>query len=141
MKLYIQRVSLLLTSLLMFACSTTSTTLYHELGGKSKINEIVNNFVTEIEYNKEILPYFEGSDIGLFIEKLSEQICAVSDGPCEYSGEDMETVHSGMKITEAHFNLIVDLLIKSMDKASIDHTTQNKLLARLAPMRKDMLYK
>ncbi len=141
MKLYILRVGYLILSALMFSCSSTSTTLYEELGGKTKINEIVINFVTEIEYNEEILPYFQGSDIERFIEKFSEQICAISGGPCRYSGEDMETVHSGMKITESHFNITVDLLINAMNEAGVAHTTQNKLLARLAPTRNNMLYK
>lgn len=134
---------MLVVAILISGCAnlTSSQSLYEELGGQAKVQEIVSNFVREIEYDPQILPYFEGSDIDRFIEKLSEQICAVSNGPCVYSGDNMEKVHSGMNITESHFNHTVDLLINAMNKAKIPHTTQNKLLARLAPMRSDMLYK
>lgn len=134
-------ISVVIVALFVSGCQSTSSTLYEELGGKQGVNQIVENFVVEIENSEAILPYFEGSNIDRFIDKLSEQICAVSNGPCTYTGEDMERVHAGMNITEAHFNATVDLLINAMDKAGVAHTTQNKLLAQLAPTRKEMLYK
>lgn len=138
MKLVMVSIILLLSGC---ASQTSEQTLYQEMGGQEKINEIVENFVTEIEYDDEILPYFEGSDIDRFIAKFSEQICALSGGPCTYSGDDMEKVHAGMNISESHFNQTVDLLINAMDKANVPHTTQNKLLAKLATMRNLMLYR
>ena len=45
------------TLLLLNGCASHSQTLYSELGGKQKVEEIVNNFVTEIEYDLVILPY------------------------------------------------------------------------------------
>lgn len=122
-------------------CATQHQTLYQEIGGAEKVNQIVENFVIEIEKDPVILAYFEGSDIDRFIEKLSEQICALSGGGCVYSGDTMEHVHTGMNITEGDFNRTVDLLINAMDAANIPHTTQNKLLNVLAPTRKDMVYK
>ncbi|MEW9796751.1 group I truncated hemoglobin [Alteromonas sp. CYL-A6] len=127
--------------LLLGGCASTSTTLYNELGGAPTIDAIVDNFIYEIEYNPTILKYFEGSDIARFKEKLTEQLCMVSDGPCSYTGDTMEQVHGGMQITEAHFNLTVDLLINAMNKADVPHRLQNQLLAELAPMRGQMLYK
>ena len=43
------------TLLLLNGCASHSQTLYSELGGKQKVEEIVNNFVTEIEYDLVIL--------------------------------------------------------------------------------------
>lgn len=127
--------------LLITGCASSPATLYDELGGKSKVAEITDNFIYEIEYNPTILAYFEGSDIGRFREKFTEQICMVSGGPCDYTGDTMEQIHGGMNINEADFNLTVDLLINAMNKAGVPHRLQNRLLAKLAPMRSDMLYK
>ncbi len=123
------------------SCASTSDSLYNDIGGESKVAEIVDNFIYEIEYDPVILAYFEGSDIARFRTKLTEQICMVTDGPCSYSGDTMEQVHGGMNITEADFNRTVDLLINAMNKAGVSHRHQNQILAELAPMRSQMLYK
>lgn len=126
---------------LLSGCASQPESLYSELGGEDKVTEIVNNFVTEIEYDPVILAYFEGSDIDRFITKFEEQICMVSGGGCEYTGDTMEQVHGGMNITETDFNRTVDLLIDAMDKADVPHPLQNRLLNKLAPMRSQMLYR
>ncbi|MFC4701951.1 group 1 truncated hemoglobin [Glaciecola siphonariae] len=135
--------AMLLTALLLLSCKHTDagSTLYEELGGRSGINQIVDNFITEIEYSPDIFPYFENSDVARFHEKLSEHICMLASGPCAYTGDTMEQVHAGMNISERDFNIGVDLLINAMNKANIPHTTQNKLLATMTPTRKEIIYK
>lgn len=121
-------------------CASNKTSVYEQLGGQTKVNEIVDNFIAEIEFDATILAYFEGSNIDRFKEKLAEQICQRTGGPCEYTGDSMEQVHSGMNITESHFNRTVDLIISAMDKAGVPHRLQNKVLHALAPTRDEMLY-
>lgn len=139
----IKPLTVLVTLSLLSACASNSgsRSVYEQLGGQQKVEEIVQNFVTEIEYDPVILAYFKGADIDRFIEKLSEQICQRTGGPCEYTGDTMEQVHGGMNITESHFNRTVDLLINAMNKADVPHTLQNKVLKALAPTRDDILYK
>ena len=133
-------VSTLALASLLSGCASRSTSLYDELGGQSKINEIVEYFVYEIEYNDTILPYFEDTDIDRFMAKFAEQLCVFSGGPCTYSGDTMKQVHGGMNITEADFNLTVDLFINAMNKAGVPHPLQNRLINRMTHTRKEMLY-
>lgn len=137
----VKGLSLLLVVIALGGCASGNQSLYDSLGGKETVADIVENFIYEIQYDPTVLPYFEGSDIERFRDKLEEQICAVSNGPCSYTGDTMEQVHAGMAISEQDFNRTVDLLINAMDKAGVPHRLQNELLARLAPMREDMLYK
>ncbi|MDM7860546.1 group 1 truncated hemoglobin [Alteromonas sp. ASW11-36] len=132
--------SFILLVALMSGCALNQTTVFEQLGGHSKVNEIVENFVIEIERDPVILAYFEGANIDRFVTKLSEQICQRTGGPCEYTGDTMEQVHAGMNITEADFNRTVDLLINAMNRADVPHTLQNQVLNALAPTRKEMLY-
>lgn len=129
--------------LTLSGCQNTHTkaSLYQELGGKDKIAEITEHFITEISFNPHIIRYFENSNIDRFEEKLNEHLCAVADGPCDYTGDSMVNVHTGMNINEHHFNLMVELLIDAMTKAGVAHNTQNKVLARLAPMREEIIYR
>ncbi|WP_371194540.1 group 1 truncated hemoglobin [Glaciecola sp. SC05] len=126
------------------ACSSTSNksdiSVYEQIGGAEKVAEVVDNFITEIEFSPEIFPYFENTDVDRFREKLIEHLCMLTAGPCEYNGDTMVQVHGGMGITEHDFNLGVDLFINAMDKADIPHRLQNKVIATMAPTRADIIY-
>jgi hemoglobin len=122
------------------ACSSTHTSTYQQLGGQPKIEEIVDNFITEIEFDSVMYAFFKDSNIDRFREKISEHICMLTGGPCEYTGDDMEQVHAGMNISESEFNHGVDLFIAAMTKANIHHTIQNKILAVIIPTRDVMIY-
>lgn len=118
----------------------SSTSLYDELGGIPVIEKIVDNFIAEISFDQTVVHHFSDTSLDRFRSKLIEQICNISNGPCEYSGDSMLDVHQKMNITEAQFNRTVDLLVNAMNKAGVANPTQNKLLARLAPMRPDIIY-
>ena len=120
---------------------SSSNNLYQTLGGQTKIDEIVDNFINEIAFDQETYAFFKDSNMQRFKEKLSEQLCVMAQGPCTYTGDSMEQVHTGMNITEANFNHGVDLFISAMDKADIPHNVQNRLLNEMAKTRKQMLYR
>ncbi|MFQ3250971.1 group I truncated hemoglobin [Glaciecola sp.] len=124
------------------ACkSTSSSTLYQDLGGEAKIEEIVDNFINEIAFDESTYAFFKDSNMQRFKEKLSQQLCVMAEGPCTYTGDSMEQVHSGMDITEADFNHGVDLFISAMDKANIPHNLQNRLLKEMAKTRGEIIYR
>ncbi|MEQ3652945.1 MAG: group 1 truncated hemoglobin [Glaciecola sp.] len=135
-------IAIIFTSLSLASCANQqSTTLYEQLGGMEKLELIANNFVNEIAFNEEIYRYFEETNIERFTEKLVEQLCVMSNGPCTYTGDSMAQVHAGMQITENHFNLTVDLFVAAMDKAEVPHRLQNQLLKEMAKTRDEMIYR
>ncbi len=114
---------------------------YQELGGKEGVEKIVDNFINEISFDQKIVKFFEGTDITRLREKLIEQFCHESGGPCEYTGDSMKDVHAGMQITKAEFNRVVELLQAAMDDAGTPQTAQNRLIRSLAPMRPDIIHR
>jgi hemoglobin len=134
---------LLLLPLLLNACSTLQKeqSLFSQLGAKAGIAKLTDAFIEEIQYDKQVLPYFLDSDIHRFRSKFIEQICMISGGPCEYTGDSMEDIHAGMQINEHHFNALVDDLIRAMEAIDLPVQTQNQLLSLLAPMRKEIIYR
>ena len=125
---------------LLSGCAATQMSLYDELGGKDTLAQIVDNFIHEIEFDKTMFAYFAESDIDRFREKLNEHLCFLANGPCQYTGDTMEQVHAGMQISERDFNHGVDLFIAAMTKAKVPHPLQNKLLAKMVPTRKEIIY-
>jgi hemoglobin len=53
----------------------------------------------------------------------------------------MKEAHAGMGITEAHFNALVEDLVKSLDKFRVPEKEKNELLAALAAMKPDIVGK
>ena len=92
---------------IVFSSSATAANYYEELGGQNGVEEIVDNFINEISFDPDIVTFFEGTDINRLREKLIEQFCMESGGPCEYTGDSMRDVHTGMNISKGQFNRIV----------------------------------
>ena len=96
-------------------------------------------FINEIGESKEIRPYFEETNLDRFREKQIEHICLLSGGPCTYTGDSMIESHKGMGINEADFNALVDTTIRAMNKAGYSIAIRNRLLARIAPLRGEVM--
>ena len=134
--------TLVLTSIMLTTgclSSQPKDDLFQQLGGLPGIERFVGIFINEIGESKEIRPYFEDTDLDRFREKQIEHICLLSGGPCTYTGDSMVESHRGMGINEADFNALVDTAIRAMNKTGYSVATRNRLLARLAPLRGEVM--
>lgn len=122
------------------AAHAPETTLYDKLGGETGVKGIVSGLIEQIGQDKQIFHYFADAKISRFRSQLTGHLCAITDGPCKYTGDSMTDIHTGMNITEKDFNHLVDLLINAMNLQGISHRIQNQLLARLAPLRSNIIY-
>lgn len=113
--------------------------LFTELGGKPGISDIVSKATANFLADKRISATFDQTNMVRFKSKLAEQLCAVSDGPCKYTGHSMSAAHKGLHLTNADFDALVEDLQDALDAAGVPFRVQNRLLARLAPMQKDVV--
>lgn len=137
------RGALLCGTLALAGCTAAvqDDTLYRALGGEQAIAVIVENFILEIARDERIIDHFEVSNVQRFRVMMNEHLCMVADGPCRYTGDSMVDTHAGMGVTEADFNAIVENMMAAMDKAGIPLGPQNRLLARLATFRGEIIYR
>lgn len=131
-------------SLLMTACGAgyvpkSSPTLYDKLGGEPGVSAIIQGTLEYTLQDPRIAHTFENSNVPRVEKLLIEQICDLTGGPCEYSGQTMERSHRGLELTTLHFNALVENMQKAMDGENVPFATQNKLLAILAPMHTDIV--
>ena len=136
-------VLLLTATLTLGACSAVpdEDNLYLALGGEQAVAVIVENFILEIAGDERIIDHFEVSNVQRFRVMMNEHLCMVADGPCEYTGDSMIDTHAGMGVTEGDFNAIVENMMAAMNKAGIPLGPQNRLLARLATFRGEIIYR
>lgn len=119
--------------------SSTNLSLYQQLDGRAGLARIVDSFIYQIGNDDQVLHYFEHSNIDHFREGFIVHMCALVDGPCEYEGDSMVDIHTGMHITEKDFNHVVDLLVNAMEEQNISHSIQNEILFRMAPLRSKII--
>ncbi len=115
--------------------------LYQALGQKPGIQRIVEGMLIISVKDERIGENFKKIDIIRLRDKLVEQLCVEAGGPCKYTGDTMAESHKGQNLTRSDFNALVENLIDSMDAQGISVPNQNRLIARLAPMRGDVIEK
>jgi hemoglobin len=113
--------------------------LYFALGAKAGIEKLANDFVDRLRANPRVGPAFKDTKPAFLKKQIADQFCQLSGGPCVYDGETMAKAHGSLKTNAGDFNTVVELLQDSMDAQSIPFGTQNKLLALLAPMHRDIV--
>ena len=116
-----------------------SATLYQALGQKAGIAALGDDFVGRVLRDERIKPHFKGTNPKALKDSLSDQFCQLSGGPCKYEGADMKAAHADMGIRKHEFNALVEDLQAAMDARGIPFTQQNRLLALLAPMHRDII--
>ena len=130
-----------LAALLMLAWAgapvARAETLYDALGGHSNLVRIVDAMMRHNQEDERIKHTFDDANKKRLKELLVTQLCELSGGPCVYRGRDMRKAHSGLRLTTAHFNALVENLQFAMDENDVPFRTQNRLLALLAPMMPD----
>jgi hemoglobin len=115
--------------------------VFDEFGGKPGLVALMNDFMDNMMADTRTRPYFVDADREHIKVELVDQFCVILDGPCTYTGKDMEKVHRSLGINRAAFNALVEDLQTAMNKQGIPFRAQNKLLAKLAPMHKVVITK
>ena len=107
--------------------------------GQDGIDRIVDDLVDRVTVDPRIEEIFRASDLVRLRRTLKEQFCYLLDGPCDYTGRDMVAAHKDQGITTREFNALVESLQFAMDTEGVPFAMQNKLIAKLAPMKRDVV--
>src|SRR5262245_38348710 len=111
--------------------TTQERSLYERLGGMDAITAANDDFFAGAATDNRINHHFVHSDIPHFKRLLVEWMCEASGGPCTYTGRSMREAHSGMGLTDADFDAIVEDLIMALDKHNVPAAEKNEVLSLL----------
>jgi hemoglobin len=126
----------LLLSAIFSVAHAADDSLYQAFGAKPGIASLMSDFVGRLKTDERIGRYFKDVKPAALADSLTDQICMLSGGPCEYEGGPMNQVHRDLEIDRAAFNRLVEVLQDAMNAKGIAFGDQNRLLARLAPMHR-----
>jgi hemoglobin len=118
---------------------TDDTKLFETFGGREGLTKIMDDVMVRWVANPRTRPFFESADQTKVKALLVEQFCVIMKGPCQYSGRSMAEAHRGMNVNEGAFYALVEELQVTLNKMKIPFAAQNRLIAALAPMHRDII--
>jgi hemoglobin len=116
-----------------------TATLFDSMGGEPVLRAAVSRFADLVVADNRINFTFAEADMSKFKSLLYDQLCNLSGGPCRYTGRDMRTSHAKLNINTAEFNALAEDLYIALGKEGVPYRLQNKLMALLAPMQRQIV--
>jgi hemoglobin len=121
--------------------------LFNQLGGHAAVQAVIDGMLVNVAADSRINAFFASTDLDNLNRLLVEQVCEATGGYCVYSGRDMLTTHTGLGITEADFNALVEDLLLSLDNLGVPYTAgtfdgglpADSLIQALAAMQPDIV--
>lgn len=113
--------------------------VYQAFGQKAGIQALMEDFFVRLQADTRTAPFFKDSNRANLVAQLTDQLCQEAGGPCVYKGAPMGPVHRDLDIGKEHFNALVEVLQQSMEAKGVPFRAQNAMLARLAPMHRDII--
>ncbi len=118
---------------------TDDSNLFMAFGERRGLEKIMDDVMVRWVANPRTRPFFEFSDQERVKRQLVEQFCVIMNGPCSYSGRTMAEAHRGMNVDEGAFYALVEELQITMNMMDVPFSAQNRLIAALAPMHRDII--
>lgn len=107
--------------------------------GQAGIDRIVDAFIARNVADKRIGDIFKGQDMVRLHRVLKEHFCYVLGGGCTYTGRTMKDAHKDMGLQTADMGALVENLQAAMGAEGVPFTAQNRFLAKLAPIKRDVV--
>jgi hemoglobin len=120
------------------AIPMTDTKTFEAFGGREGLVRIMDDLMIGLVNDPRTKLFFDNDKQAFIKAMLVEQMCEILNGGCRYPGRDMKSSHANMKVNRAAFNALVEQFQFAMDKHNVPFSAQNKLLAKLAPMYRDI---
>jgi hemoglobin len=113
--------------------------LYERLGRRPGIDVVMHTFVGNIGRDKRINVRFMFVDMDVLQSHLTDQVCAASGGPCQYTGRAMKPLHAPMHVRAAEFDAMGEDLVAALKTHAVPERETQELLAIIATTRADIV--
>ena len=107
--------------------------------GPAGVGRVIDEMLDGVVKDPRTAEIFKATDMERLRRTLKEQVIYILGGASGYSGRDMKTAHKDQGVQQTDFNLLVEYLQVAMDHEKVPFRAQNQLLAKLAPMQRDVV--
>ena len=93
--------------------------LFDKYGGFSTVSQIVRQFYRDVLASPNLKPYFQGVDMAVLIDHQTKFISHALGGPAQYTGRTLQGGHQHLKIKNAHFDEVAEILQDTLEDAGM----------------------
>lgn len=112
--------------------------LFQRIGGMPVIEAVVAETIDAVVADPKTRRTFEGIKLPALKQSVAAQFCVLAGGACKYEGENMKKAHTGLKITDTEFDVMVGALRTALQRR-VGEREKNEMLRLLAPMKRDIV--
>jgi hemoglobin len=116
--------------------------IYDELGGEDKIQEIVELLYGKVLVDQRIARYFDGVDIVRQIEKQKAFLAMVLGGPVQFSGRALSVAHRDLVhrgLSDSHVDALLEDLGAALNKLGVRKSLTARILTTANSFRDEVL--
>ncbi len=114
--------------------------LFARLGGMDGVRALVDDLASRVAADEQIQHFFVRTDFRRFKARLVVQLCALSGGPCRYTGRTMDEVHRGRRIRSADFEAFMEDVAASLTAVRLSARDRVEFLKRLRAMKPEIAH-
>jgi len=137
----------LLAAALAFGIGTTAlaqdqATLYKRLGGYDALAAVTDSFLDRLATDPKLGRFFVGhstNSVARIRGDIISFLCVATKGPCSYSGRDMKTSHSGLKITDEDWDTSVRMLTATLAQFKVPAAETQEVLTMVSSLKGDIV--
>lgn len=119
----------------------TSKSLYERIGGGAAVDAAVDLFYRKVLTDDRISHFFDTVDMEHQHQKQKAFLTMAFGGPNSYSGAEMRTAHAHMKLTEEHYNAVMENLGETLKEMGVPDEAIGEVAAVAATVKDDVLNK
>jgi hemoglobin len=115
--------------------------VFNAFHGQAGVTRIVTILLVTVRFDPRIASYYQGKDFARLNQMLTDQLCYILGGPCQYTGQDMRSAHADLGVRAQDFKAMIQDLQAAMHRERVPYWAQNKLLDKLNAMQQQIVTK
>jgi hemoglobin len=118
---------------------STSDNLYEQLGGRDRIAAIVDEFYDRVLDDETVAHFFDDMDMAAQRAHMTQFLGSVTDGPVEYTGDEMRDAHEPLDLEREHFDAVATHLEGALRAFDVPDEAIRATMAEVAALEDDVL--
>jgi len=126
----------------MEANPMSEKSLYERLGGYDAVSAVANDLLPRLRGDSQLARFWDHrGDDGIEREKqlLIDFLCSSAGGPVYYTGRDMKTSHSGMRISESDWTAFRGHLDATLGTFQVPRAEHEEVVAFIQSTKADIV--
>jgi hemoglobin len=116
-----------------------SESLFEKIGGMDAVNAAVDIFYTKVLADDSINSFFKNTDMASQAGKQKAFLAYAFGAPMAYTGKNMRDAHTGMNLTEDHFNAVAGHLVATLQELNVAQELIDEVVAVALTTKDDVI--